>query len=120
MFVLFFVAEEYGPQFEKWCKETHQTSSDSLFEHYLTLIKSIVTVKKDRPRTDRRIVRERNQENEEKEGKIDANEEQMEPENDENENVPIRRLKRKGKKKIIVDKIPNKLLPRLEKWSCVR
>ena len=118
-FVLFFVSEQYGPQFQQWCKDTHQTSSDSLFEYYLTLIKSIITVKKDRPRTDRRIVREKSPENEEKEGGMDANQEQMEPENDENQNLPIRG-KRKGKKKIIVDKIPNKLLPRLEKWSCIR
>ena len=103
----FFVTGKYGPQFEKWCQETSQTSSDPLFLHWLTIVKSIVTVKRDRPRNDRRQAPNHDGENDDE--KDDEQEQEQ-------EQLPVVE-KRKGRRKLKVDKIPNKLLPCLENWD---
>ena len=103
----FFVSGKYGPQFEKWCEEQSQTSSDKLFIHWLSIVKSIVTVKRDKPRNDRRILQNHPGEND------DEKEDEEEQEQDDGRVAK----KRKGRKKLKVDKIPNKLLSRLDNWD---
>ena len=73
-------------------------------------VKPIFTVKQQKPRSDRRVVgASENEEKKEDEG-------QQQPENA----AVARRGKRKGIRALKIDKIPNKFLPRLNKWTCPR
>ena len=104
------LTEQFGKEFETFCQLNNQKPTDSLWKSWLQSIKPIVTVKQQKPRSDRRVVGA--SENEEKK----EDEEQKQPENA----AAARRGKRKGIRALKIDKIPNKYLPRLNKWSCPR
>ena len=102
--------ERFGKEFEEFCRRNNQKPSDSLWLSWLPHAEQLITVKRQKPRRDRRIVGS---------GAAGAGDEEEKKSDELPQQNPIRRRgRRKGKKVLNVDKIPNKYLGRLDNWDC--